>query len=110
MLTIAYDGTDYVGWQMQPNGIAVEQVINKALSELTGEDIIIAGASRTDSGVHAAGNVAVFDTETRIPAEKICFALNQRLPKDIVCLSSREVDPDFHPRHADCIKTYEYSI
>ncbi|MBR3484261.1 MAG: tRNA pseudouridine(38-40) synthase TruA [Lachnospiraceae bacterium] len=110
MLTIAYDGTDYVGWQMQPNGIAVEQVINKALSELTGEDIIIAGASRTDSGVHAAGNVAIFDTETRIPAEKICFALNQRLPKDIVCLSSREVDPDFHPRHADCIKTYEYSI
>ena len=110
MLTIAYDGTDYVGWQMQPNGIAVEQVINKALSELTGEDIIIAGASRTDSGVHAAGNVAIFDTETRIPAEKICFALNQRLPKDIVCLSSREVNPDFHPRHADCTKTYEYSI
>ncbi len=110
MLTIAYDGTDYVGWQMQPNGIAVEQVINKALSELTGEDIIIAGASRTDSGVHAGGNVAVFDTETRIPAEKICFALNQRLPKDIVCLSSREVNPDFHPRHADCTKTYEYSI
>lgn len=110
MLTIAYDGTDYVGWQMQPNGIAVEQVINKALSELTGEDIIIAGASRTDSGVHAGGNVAVFDSKTRIPAEKICFALNQRLPKDIVCLSSREVDPDFHPRHADCTKTYEYSI
>ena len=110
LLTIAYDGTDYVGWQIQPNGIAVEQVINKALSELTGEDIIIAGASRTDSGVHAGGNVAVFDTETRIPAEKICFALNQRLPKDIVCLSSCEVRTDFHPRHANCTKTYEYSI
>ncbi|MBR4342753.1 MAG: tRNA pseudouridine(38-40) synthase TruA [Lachnospiraceae bacterium] len=110
MLKIAYDGTDYVGWQMQPNGTAVEQVINKALSELLKEDIIIAGASRTDSGVHAEGNVAVFDTETRIPADKICFALNQRLPKDIVCLSSCEVKPDFHPRHADCIKTYEYSI
>ena len=110
MITIAYDGTDYVGWQMQPNGIAVEQVINKALSELLNEDIIIAGASRTDSGVHADGNVAVFDTETRIPAEKICFALNQRLPKDIVCTDSCEVDPDFHPRRADCIKTYEYRI
>jgi tRNA pseudouridine38-40 synthase len=110
MLTIAYDGTDYVGWQMQPNGIAVEQVINKALSELLKEDIIIAGASRTDSGVHADGNVAVFDTETRIPADKICFALNQRLPKDIVCTSSCEVKPDFHPRHADCTKTYEYTI
>ena len=110
MLTIAYDGTDYVGWQMQPNGIAVEQVINKALSELLKEDIIIAGASRTDSGVHADGNVAVFDTETRIPADKICFALNQRLPKDIVCTSSCEVKPAFHPRHADCTKTYEYTI
>lgn len=110
MLTIAYDGTDYVGWQMQPNGIAVEQVINKALSELLKEDIIIAGASRTDSGVHADCNVAVFDTETRIPADKICFALNQRLPKDIVCTSSCEVKPDFHPRHADCTKTYEYTI
>lgn len=110
MLKIAYDGTDYVGWQMQPNGVAVEQVINKALSELLKEDIVIAGASRTDSGVHADGNVAVFDTETRIPAEKICFALNQRLPKDIVCLESCEVKPDFHPRHADCTKTYEYSI
>ena len=68
MITIAYDGTDYVGWQIQPNGVAVEQVINKALSELLKEDIIIAGASRTDSGVHADGNVAIFDTETRIPA------------------------------------------
>ncbi len=110
MLTIAYDGTDYVGWQMQPNGTAVEEVINKALSELTGENIIIAGASRTDSGVHADGNVAVFDTESRIPADKFCFALNQRLPKDIVCTSSRAVNPDFHPRHADCVKTYEYRI
>ena len=110
MLTIAYDGTDYVGWQIQPNGLAVEQVINKALSELLDEEIVIAGASRTDSGVHALGNVAVFDTNTRIPADKICFALNQRLPKDIVCLSSCEVRADFHPRHADCTKTYEYTI
>lgn len=110
MLTIAYDGTDYVGWQIQPNGLAVEQVINNALSELLGEEIVIAGASRTDSGVHALGNVAVFDTNTRIPADKICFALNQRLPKDIVCLSSCEARADFHPRHADCTKTYEYTI
>ena len=110
MLTIAYDGTDYVGWQIQPNGLAVEQVINTALSDLLKEDIVIAGASRTDSGVHALGNVAIFDTETRIPADKICFALNQRLPDTIVCTSSCEVKPDFHPRHADCTKTYEYSI
>ena len=110
MLTIAYDGTDYVGWQIQPNGLAVEQVINKALSDLLKEDIIIAGASRTDSGVHALGNIAIFDTNTRIPADKICFALNQRLPDTIVCTASCEVRSDFHPRHADCTKTYEYSI
>ena len=61
-LTVAYDGTDYCGWQIQPNGITVEEVLNKKISKLTGEDIRIIGASRTDSGVHALGNVAVFDT------------------------------------------------
>lgn len=110
MLTIAYDGTQYVGWQMQPNGTAVEEILNKELSSLLNENIVIAGASRTDSGVHALGNVAVFDTESRIPAGKICFALNQRLPEDIVIRDSREVPPDFHPRYAACTKTYEYHI
>jgi len=109
-MTIAYDGTDYVGWQVQPNGTAVEEVINKELSKLLGEEIIIAGASRTDSGVHALGNVAVFDTNTRIPADKICYALDRVLPRDIVISESHEVDGSFHPRHADCIKTYEYNI
>ncbi|MBP5159033.1 MAG: tRNA pseudouridine synthase A, partial [Lachnospiraceae bacterium] len=91
-MTIAYDGTNYVGWQMQPNGTAVEEVINKALCDLLGEEIVIAGASRTDSGVHALGNVAVFDTETRIPADKISYALNRVLPRDIVISESHEVD------------------
>lgn len=109
-LIVSYDGTDYVGWQMQPNGIAIEEVLNRELSALLKENIVIAGASRTDSGVHARGNVAVFDTETRIPAEKICFALNQRLPKDIVIQSSCEVPMDFHPRYVPCTKTYEYRI
>ena len=68
-LTIAYDGTNYCGWQVQPNGITVEEVINKALCKLTGEDIAVIGASRTDSGVHALGNVAVFDSATSIPPE-----------------------------------------
>ena len=62
-LTVAYDGTDYCGWQIQPNGITIEEVLNKKLSKLTGENIVIIGASRTDSGVHAMGNVAVFDTK-----------------------------------------------
>ena len=109
-LTIAYDGTNYCGWQIQPNGITIEEVINKALSKLTGEEILVIGASRTDSGVHAMGNVAVFDTETTIPPEKIAVALNQRLPEDIVVTKSEEVPLDFHPRYCDCSKTYEYHI
>lgn len=109
-LTIAYDGTNYCGWQIQPNGMTVEEVLNRALKKLTGEDILVIGASRTDSGVHALGNVAVFDTETTIPAERIAMALNQRLPEDIVIIKSEEVPPDFHPRYCDCSKTYEYHI
>lgn len=109
-LKIAYDGTNYCGWQIQENGITVEQIINERLTELLGEKIAVIGASRTDSGVHALGNVAVFDTETRIPAEKISFALNQRLPADIRIQESREVAADFHPRHCNSRKTYEYKI
>ena len=73
-LTVAYDGTDYCGWQIQPNGITIEEVLNKKLSKLTGENIVIIGASRTDSGVHAMGNVAVFDTESPIPPERFSYA------------------------------------
>lgn len=90
-LIISYDGTNYCGWQIQINGITVEEVINRELSSLLGEDVAVIGASRTDSGVHAVGNVAVFDTETKIPAEKISFALNQRLPDDIRIQKSEEV-------------------
>ena len=109
-LVVAYDGTHYSGWQTQPNGITVQGVLNETLSELLGEKIETIGASRTDAGVHAMGNVAVFDTEHRMPADKICFALNQRLPEDIRIQSSMEVEPDWHPRKHHCIKTYEYKI
>ena len=109
-MVVAYDGTNYCGWQIQPNGITVEEVLNKALKKLTGEDILVIGASRTDSGVHALGNVAVFDTETTIPADRIAMALNQRLPEDIVITKSEEVPLDFHPRYCNCSKTYEYHI
>ena len=110
MLEIAYDGTNYCGWQVQINGITVEEVLNKTLSELCHEDIKVIGASRTDSGVHALGNVAVFDTESGIPGEKFSFALNQRLPEDIRIQESCQVADDFHPRYCDTIKTYEYKI
>lgn len=109
-LIIGYDGTNYCGWQVQINGITVEEVINRELTRLLGEEIAVIGASRTDSGVHALGNVAVFDTVTKIPAEKICFALNQRLPEDITIQESCEVPLDFHPRYCNSKKTYEYQI
>lgn len=110
MLTVAYDGTNYHGWQLQPNVITVESVLNDKLSELFHEDIKVIGASRTDTGVHALGNIAVFDTEARMPAEKVSYALNQRLPEDIRIQKSEEVPQDFHPRHQNSRKTYEYKI
>lgn len=109
-LTVAYDGTNYCGWQVQPNGLAVQEVLNRCLSELLGEQITTIGASRTDAGVHALGNVAVFDTETRMPADRISYALNTRLPEDIKIRESREVPLDFHPRFQQTVKTYEYKI
>ena len=109
-LEVAYDGTNYHGWQIQPNKITVEEVINRELSHLFGESIKVIGASRTDSGVHALGNVAVFDTQARIPGDKVCYALNQRLPEDIRVQTSKEVPLDFHPRHCNSKKTYRYSI
>lgn len=110
LLRVAYDGTNYHGWQLQPNAATIEVELNRALCALTGEEIVVTGASRTDAGVHALGNVAVFDTTSRIPAEKFSYALNQRLPEDIVIQSSKQVADDFHPRHCDCRKTYEYDI
>lgn len=70
MLTVAYDGTNYHGWQIQPNVVTVESVLNETLSTLLQEEIKVIGASRTDTGVHALGNIAVFDTQARMPAEK----------------------------------------
>ncbi len=109
-MVVAYDGTGYCGWQIQPNGITIEEKLNEALFDLLGERIAVVGASRTDAGVHSLGNVCIFDTATRMPADRICFALNQRLPRDIVVQSSEQVADDWHPRYAHGIKTYEYRI
>lgn len=109
-LVIAYDGTGYVGWQRQPNGLSIEEVLTKELRKVLKEDVTLIGASRTDSGVHALGNVAVFDTDARMPAEKIAIALNTGLPDDIAVQSSAEVPPDWHPRRINSRKTYEYRI
>ena len=109
-LTVAYDGTSYCGWQIQSNGVTIEEKLNQAISALFGCDIRVTGASRTDAGVHSLGNVCTFDVETRMPAEKISFALNQRLPEDIVVIDSCEVSQEFHPRFSKSRKTYEYRI
>ena len=110
MLTVAYDGTAYHGWQVQPNGVTIEGELNRVLRDLTGEEIQVIGASRTDAGVHGLCNMAVFDTESSIPGEKFSYALNQRLPEDIKVVDSCEVAEDFHPRHVSSKKTYEYKI
>ena len=109
-MTVAYDGTNYCGWQVQPNGITIEQVLNEKLSILLGEEIVVSGASRTDSGVHSLGNICVFDTNTRMSGDKICYAINQSLPDDIVVVDSAEVPDDWHPRYVNSTKTYEYRI
>lgn len=109
-LTVAYDGTDYCGWQIQKNGVTVEEVLNRALSRLIGDRVTVIGASRTDAGVHAQGNVAVFDTDTQIPAERIAYAVNALLPEDVVVVSSGEVPAGWHPRKCVSVKTYEYRI
>lgn len=109
-LVVAYDGTAYNGWQLQPGVKTIEGELNRCLSELLSEEIQVIGASRTDSGVHALCNVAVFDTQTRIPGEKLSYALNQRLPEDIRVQESCEVEGSFHPRHCSSRKTYEYRI
>ena len=110
MLTVAYDGTGYSGFQVQDNAPTIEGELNRCLGELLQEEIKVIGGSRTDAGVHALGNVAVFDTAARMPGAKISYALNQRLPENIRVRKSQEVASDFHPRHCESRKTYEYRI
>ena len=110
MLTVAFDGTNYSGWQIQPNKETIEGVLNRELSRLLNEEIKVVGASRTDSGVHAEGAVCVFDTESKIPGDKFSYAINQKLPEDIRVRNSKEVDITFHPRRVNSRKTYRYRI
>lgn len=109
-LTVAYDGTGYSGWQIQNNAPTVEAALDEAIYRVSGERIHVTGASRTDAGVHGLGNVAVFDTASKIPAQRWAYALNSYLPGDISVLSSEPAADDFHPRKCDAVKTYEYTI
>lgn len=108
-LIIEYEGTNYVGWQRQKNGLSVQQVVEEAFEKASGQNVVLYSAGRTDSGVHAQGQVAHFDTNTTIPPEKISFAMNAHLPSDIRVKSSAEVSEDFHARYGAKAKTYVYT-
>ena len=109
-LIVEYDGTAYCGWQRQLNGPSVQQELEEALSRLTHERVSVIGSSRTDAGVHAEGLCAHFDSATRIPAEKIAFALNTMLPADIRIRESGAAPEGFHARFAACGKVYTYTF
>ena len=110
LLTISYDGTAYCGWQYQDNGPSIQNEIEQALQKALGGFARVTGASRTDAGVHALGQRAHFDTESRIPPEKYPFVLNRFLPPDIRVTEGKQVPPDFHARFDAVGKWYTYRI
>ncbi|MGY0373493.1 tRNA pseudouridine(38-40) synthase TruA [Clostridium sp. JNZ J1-5] len=109
-ITIEYDGTNYAGWQKQKNAITIQQKVEEAIAEVTGNHIEVIGCSRTDAGVHAKGFVGNFITDSTIPPEKFKYAINNKLPDDIVILKSEEVPLSFHSRYCSKGKTYVYTI
>lgn len=110
LLTITYDGTDYVGWQYQDNGPSIQGEVEKALEKALGAFIRVTGASRTDAGVHALGQRAHFDVCSSIPPEKYPFVLNRYLPEDIRVTAARQVPDDFHARFQARGKLYTYRM
>lgn len=109
-LVVEYDGTDFHGFQRQPGKRTVDQVLEEAISQLTGEEVHVTGSGRTDAGVHAFGQVVAFDTRATIPPQRYCQAINTFLPPDVRVIRSEEAATDFHPRyHAQC-KTYRYLV
>lgn len=110
-LTVSYDGTNYCGWQVQPNGTSVQSVIEDAIFSVTGEKVSLTGSGRTDAGVHAEGQVANFITKKdNIPPENFAFAINAFLPEDVKILSSQAVDETFNARKSAKRKTYCYTF
>lgn len=108
-LIIQYDGSRYHGWQKQPNATTIQETVENAINAVTGEKIVLYGCGRTDAGVHAREYVCNFFTESRFDASRIKYAVNSRLPDDIVCLSSEEAADSFDSRWASA-KTYTYLI
>jgi len=109
-ITIAYDGTDYVGWQRQAVGVSIQALLEDALRALDGRDVRVTSAGRTDAGVHALGQVASFTIERAVSADALLRALNAHLPDAIRVLAAGEAPPTFHPRFGARAKTYRYRI
>jgi tRNA pseudouridine38-40 synthase len=109
-LIIQYDGTDYAGFQVQPDRPTVQRALEEALGRLLCEAVRVQGASRTDAGVHAAGQVVAFTTENPIPVERVVLALNALLPPDVAAVAADEVPADFHPQYSARRKQYVYRV
>ncbi len=109
-LIVCYDGTNFCGWQIQKNGVSVQETIENAIFSLTGERVKVTGSGRTDAGVHALGQVADFDTISSIPPEKFAFALNPILPDSVKILKSERASDGFNARKSAKRKTYVYSL
>lgn len=109
-LTIEYDGKDFNGWQKQPNKLNIQGTIEQAIKQITGEEVELMASGRTDSGVHAIGQVANFKTNSNLPIEKFPIAINSNIKKSIIIKSAEEVDERFHSRLTCKKKTYRYII
>jgi tRNA pseudouridine38-40 synthase len=110
-IKLAYDGTDFHGWQVQPGGlITIQGALESVVAEIEGRPVHVAGSGRTDAGVHALAQVAAFSIENPIPLQNLRKAMNRLLPASIRVLSATEAAPDFHPRFQALAKTYEYRI
>lgn len=109
-LTLSYDGTNYCGWQKQKNGVSVQEIVEKALKELTGKEISVVASGRTDAGVHAEAQVVSFEYDGNIPPDRLYLALNTILPNDVKSISSKEVEDSFNARKSAKKKTYVYSF
>src|SRR5262249_58203382 len=109
-IVLAYDGTDFCGWQMQPDRPTVQGILADTILRISGERVLPQGSGRTDTGVHAVGQVASFAVSSPIPSQNLLLALNDKLPSAIRCLSIEEVAANFHARHSARAKTYEYRL
>jgi len=109
-IVLAYEGSEFSGWQVQPDAATIQGALASAIGRVTGEKVLPQGSGRTDAGVHALAQVATFATDSPIPTQNLVKALNDVLPSSIRVLAVTEVPPEFHARKSACAKTYRYRV